>query len=309
VSGRKTNDAIVALSVLLAVFLWGANNTGTKFIVGVWPPVWTGGSRFLCAGLILLALLHWTRWLGRPTPLTPEIRRRLWWRSGLSLAVYIVVFNTALHYTSASRVALYLGASPVWALLWERPPERNWRSVHHYGAAALTMCGVFVLLLPVLRGRSVGWTGEVLSLASSLLWTNFGCQCRLLGAHLPGIESSAHTMARAGALLLPLGLVEVWYHGGLVWRTDLALIQSYCIIAGGVVAFAMWNNALRFWPASKVLLFNNLIPLSTMSWARLCLKEPITPTFWAAMFLIVGGVVLGQTDWQKLLAARAVPPE
>jgi hypothetical protein len=35
----------------------------------------------------------------------------------------------------------------------------------------------------------------------------------------------------------------------------------------------------------------------------------ITPTFWVAMSLVVAGVVLGQTDWQKLIPARAVPPE
>ena len=130
----------------------------------------------------------------------------------------------------------------------------------------------------------------------------------MLGAHLSGAEVSAHTMWRAGVLLLPLGGVEI-VKSGLVMRADLLLVQLYCIVAGGVVAFAIWNNALRHWPASQVLLFNNLIPLSTMSWAHFWLKEPVTPTFWLAMILIVAGVVLSQTNWQKILAATALPPE
>ena len=32
------------------------------------------------------------------------------------------------------------------------------------------------------------------------------------------------------------------------------------------------------------------------------LGEPITPTFWAAMVLIVAGVVLGQADWAKIFS-------
>ena len=48
------------------------------------------------------------------------------------------------------------------------------------------------------------------------------------------------------------------------------------------------------------MLFNNLIPLSTMTWAHFFLHEPVTPTFWAAMVLIVAGVVLGQANWTKL---------
>jgi len=70
-------------------------------------------------------------------------------------------------------------------------------------------------------------------------------------------------------------------------------VQLYCILAGGVVAFALWNNALRQWPTSRVLLFNNLIPVSTMTWAYFCLGEAVTQTFWLAMILIATGVMLG----------------
>jgi drug/metabolite transporter (DMT)-like permease len=50
-----------------------------------------------------------------------------------------------------------------------------------------------------------------------------------------------------------------------------------------------------------VYLFNNLIPLSTMTWAYFFLDEPITKTFWMALVLIASGVILGQANWQKLI--------
>jgi drug/metabolite transporter (DMT)-like permease len=226
----------------------------------------------------------------------------------LSLAVYIVAFNTALRFTSASHVALYLGAAPVWALLWEELPTRSWSSVQRYGAAMLALSGVIVLFLPVLHHAGSGWIGEVLALAASVLWTHFGRQCRALGASLSGAEVSAHTMWRAGVWMTPVAAMELDQHG-LAWRTDLVLIQLYCIVFGGVVAFAFWNNGLRHWPTSRVLLFNNLIPLSTATWAHFCLGEPMTPTFWIAMALIVGGVALGQAKWQRAIAPSTVPPE
>lgn len=77
-------------------------------------------------------------------------------------------------------------------------------------------------------------------------------------------------------------------------RAELWGVQSYCIVAGGVVAFALWNRALGQWPASRVLLFNNLIPVSTMIWAHFCLDEPVTRTFMLALALIALGVLLGQ---------------
>lgn len=304
----KPSNVVLALSLLFAVFLWGGNNAGTKFIVASWPPVWTGASRFFCAGLILLAILKFTRILGEGRPIDGSTRVRLWVRGGLSLAVYITVFNWALRYTAASHVALYLGAAPVWALVWEGVPRADWNSVRRYGAALVGLAGVWVLFWPSLKGTTGSWRGEVLGLAASLLWTNYGHQCRALGATLSGAQVSAHTMWRAGLLLMPWGLAEVW-RSGLTWRLDVVGVQAYCILAGGVAAFAIWSIALRHWRTSQVLLFNNLIPLSTMSWAALCLGEPVTRTFGIAMLLIVSGVILGQTNWERFVAPRAVPPD
>ncbi len=290
---RSKTNAALTLSLLFAVFLWGGTNTGTKFIVTTWPPIWTGASRFTLAGLLLLLLLRFTNRLGAMTPLGAVIKRRLWWRGGLSLAAYIITFNSALRFTSASHVALYLGAAPVWALLWEGWPPRTWNTIQRYGAAVLALGGVFVLFQPALKLGGGTWLGELLGLAASVLWTNYGRQCRALANELSGAEVSAHTMWRAGLLLLPLAVVEI-YKTGMVWRMDLVAVQAYCIVGGGVVTFWIWNHALRCWPTSQVLLFNNLIPLSTMSWAWACLGESITSTFWAAMLLIMAGVLLGQ---------------
>jgi drug/metabolite transporter (DMT)-like permease len=305
VPARKHN-ALLAFGLLFAVFLWGGNNTGTKFVVNEWPPIWTGGSRFLCAGLLLLALLRWTPLFGGACALTPELRRRLWWRGGLSLAAYIVTFNSALRYTNASHVALYLGASPVWALVWE---GQITRSLRRLGAAVLALSGVVVLFWPALGKNQGTWLGEVLGLAASVLWTNYGRECRVLGRNLSGVETTAHTMWRAGLLLLPLAGVEILQRGGLAWRWDLLLVHLYCILAGGVVAFALWNQALRYWPTSQVLLFNNLIPLSTMTWAHFWLGEKFTSTFWLAMSLIIAGVIISQISWPRLTVLRPVPPE
>jgi drug/metabolite transporter (DMT)-like permease len=307
VFGKKSNGAIIT-TLLIAIFLWGGNNIATKFIVGLWPPGWVGCSRLLAGGLVLLAILKWTRWMGKLSPLTPKLQRSLWLQGGLSLAIYIEMFNWALHYTTASHVALYLGMSPIWALLWDEPPAMNWRSAQRYAAALTALLGVVVLFWPALRTGSSRWVGELFGLAASILWANFGAQCRALGAMLSGAEISAHTMFRAGVWLVPVTVYELARYR-LVWRTDLVLLQTYCFVGGGVIAYALWNNALRHWPVGRVFLFNNLIPLSTMAWARVCLKEPVTPTFWLAMALVVAGVVLGQARWPKILGAGWQPEE
>ncbi len=296
---ENKNNASIAGGLLLVVFLWGGNNAGTKWLVGSWPPVWTGSMRFLCAGFILLAVLRFTNWLGEFQPLTRELHRQLWLRGGLALAAYIVAFCWALRLTAASHVALYLGASPIWALLAEERPRRNLASLRRYAAALLAVTGVLVLFWPALHTGKSSLLGELLGLLSSVLWANYSWQVRILSRKISGVEVAAHSMWMAGAWLLPLGIFEVSTQGLVLDAPHLG-VQAFCILFGSVIPYSLWNSALRHWRTSQVMLFNNFIPLSTTAWAHFTLGEPITPTFCVAMLLIVAGVLLGQMDWSRI---------
>ena len=59
------NKWIIIPGLLFTVFLWGGNNVGVKFLVRTWPPVFVGSTRFLCAGMLMFAILRWTNWLGK----------------------------------------------------------------------------------------------------------------------------------------------------------------------------------------------------------------------------------------------------
>ena len=77
----KLDASAIAAGLLLTVILWGGNNAGTKWLVAAWPPVFTGMTRFLFAGIILLAVLRFTNLLGEFQPLAPAQRR---WRGRAS---------------------------------------------------------------------------------------------------------------------------------------------------------------------------------------------------------------------------------
>src|SRR5581483_2797209 len=109
----------------------------------------------------------------------------------------------AFKLTAASHVALYLGASPVWALMWEEKPGRNWASVRRYSAALVALAGVIVLFWPVLQTGKSNILGELLGLIASFLWANFNHQSRQLARNLKGLEVAANAMWMAGVSLLP----------------------------------------------------------------------------------------------------------
>jgi len=296
---KTRSHAAIAGSLLLVVFLWGGNNAGTKWLVTAWPPVFTGSLRFLAAGGILLAGLRFSSSLGEFQPLTPALREALWLRPGLALGVYIIAFNWALRLTSASHVALYIGASPVWTLLAEGKWGPFQELARRFTAAGRAVAGVLVLSWPALSEGQMNFWGELLGLGAGILWAVYSHEVRRLSAKLNGTEVAAHTMWMAGVWLIPDGVWELW-HYRLPSVDSLSLgILLFCIVFGAVIPYALWNSALRHWPSGQVMLFSNLIPLSTSLWALIFLREPITHTFWTAMILIVAGVILGQTNLFK----------
>jgi len=308
VSNRASNTPVV-LSLSVAVVLWGANNVSLKQVIGRWPPLFTGSTRFMAAGFLLLAIASATRLFGTiPSP-SAEKRRDLW-RGGLVLSVYVAACNWALRYLPASQFALHMAASPAWALILEglgvgKPAER----LRRWAAVLLTFSGVAVLLLPSLRAGGQ-WIGQLLGASTGILWTLYSRECRRLGEGWSGVGVSGHTMWRGGVLLLPLAIVELLLAGHLPpFEPRTVALHAFCIVLGGVVPFALWTQSLTRWPVSRVALFGNLIPLTTTAWAHTTLGEPLSPTFGLSALLILSGVLLGQVDWTRILGRAWIPEE
>ena len=299
-----------AVGLVIAVVLWGGNNVALKQVVTSWPPIWTGATRFLAAGLILLGIVRWSGWFGRIEAPSPALKRQLWWRGGCVTAAYITVCNMALQWIPASHFALEMALSPVWALWFETGRGGTAPSVRRWLAAALAFAGVVLLMAPSLYRHPESWAGELLGLTSGFLWTVHSLQGKRLSSNWSGPAVAAHSMWRAGIILLPLGMVEILISGHAPAPSPRTItLHLFCVLLGGVVPFTLWNQALARWPVSRTTLFGNLIPVSTMAWAAGCGVERITSRFGIALAFIVGGVALGQMDLPKKLNRWWMPEE
>ena len=210
-------------------------------------------------------------------------------------------FAWACKYTPVSHASLYLAASPIWGLLLEERPRLNQESIGKYFAALLALSGIIVLFWPKLLVSETGdnkWIGDLIAFAASWSWTIYSRESRRLSVRISGMTYTAHTAWRASLLMVPF---VAWEFTRELPRLESNLIgwQFFSIFAGTIVGLGIWNNALRYWPTSRALLFNNLIPIFTMLWAWSCLNEPMTSTFWLAMGLVITGVVIGLAPWRK----------
>ena len=201
--GNQRKNLIIATSLVLATVVWGANNTTIGYIVRDWPVLWTTGTRLIFAGLLLMAVLRWTRIFGEPKPVPTDIEARLWWRGGLLFIGWTAGFWAwAVTYTPVAHASLYLAASPIWGLLLEERPKFQRDSIRKYFAALLALLGIIILFWPKLHadaGTGNSWIGDLIAFGASWSWTLYSRESRYLSSRVGAMEYTAQTSLARGS--------------------------------------------------------------------------------------------------------------
>jgi drug/metabolite transporter (DMT)-like permease len=249
------------------------------------PPLFMNASRFVAAGLIMLAL---ARWQGHAWP-----TRTQWRNSALVgglmvvLAMNLVGFAQKLGIGSGL-MATVVATMPMWLTLWsrlggERVPMTSW--------VALGLGVVGALLLALERDFSATWLGAVLAFGAPLAWSLGSYASRRLD--LPG-----STMAPAAQWLVGgvLGMVASFsLESATPWRgvsTTSWLAWVYLLCMGTLVALNAYLWLLKHTSgtlAGSYSFVNPAVALLVGVWLG---HEHLTGWVYAAMPLIALALAL-----------------
>jgi drug/metabolite transporter (DMT)-like permease len=273
------------IACLAATWLiWGSTYLGIKFALESFPPFYQMGSRFLVAGLLLIA---WLKLRGRALPTLIE------WRNAAIIGTLLLVsgmgFTAYSEQTVASGlVVAYIAVIPIIVTAMNLPfgvkPSR------------LELVGMLVGLAGVLMLIQ----GEAFTASrAGLVSITIACVSWSLGSVLsqrrfplaPGAMGFASEMLCGSVLLLVLAAVvgerpewppqplAAWSWVYLVVFGSLLAFNAYMVLLGRVSA------AL----ASSYTFVNPVIALALGIWLG---GETVTAFEWAAAAIITGGVVL-----------------
>ena len=117
-------NTLVVLCLLATWLVWGSTYLAIKFALVSFPPFLQMGTRFLVAGVVLMA---WMRWRGAPWPTRPQWRNALYVGTlmlggGMGCTAY------AEQTVSSGLVVAFIAAVPLMIaglnLLWRVVPSR-----------------------------------------------------------------------------------------------------------------------------------------------------------------------------------------
>lgn len=288
------------LLLLLTMTVWGSTFMVTKELIAVWPPFTLAFVRVIVGALVLLPFA-----LSRKTPGVRLPWGAIWSMGLIGVALYYLLFNTAMVYVSASQGALVQASIPAMtalvAMLWlrERASPLRWLGIALSVGGVLivfsgsgsdggqsSLFGSFLMFVSVVCwGLYTALAKRVAGFDSLVITTAVTGTGALLLSPLAGYEIVTANLAGDGLPPLPLiGWVELLYLG---------------VIASGM-AYLLYNASLRHLDASEVGVYTNLIPIVGVLTGVIVLGEPLSTR------AIIGGLVVMLGVWITSRSERPV---
>jgi drug/metabolite transporter (DMT)-like permease len=280
----------VEAMLLGTIVLWALNLTVTRYILTHgFQPLAYATIRYGVAALVFLAL---TLAVERSVRIRhSDVPRAA--TAALALFANQLVFVYALKGTSASVIALILGATPVFAALLglvlgtERPSRRFW-----FGAA-VSFAGVALVALGTGAEVSGDVGGVLLGVAAAATWAAYSVAIApLLRRYSP---------SRISTLVLALGWAGVAVVGAgqtagqrldLGWQVWALLV--FATLGPLVLTNMLWFRALHRIGPARATLAANLQPFVAAVIALVLLSERLTLWQVAGGALIAAGILLAR---------------
>ncbi len=297
-------DAQAVALLLACCMFWGFQQVLVKATVAEVAPVFQAALRF---ALALVLLWGWCLWRRVP----------LWQRDGslgpglLAGALFAGEFAcvyTGLQFTHASRLTVFLYASPFWvALLLPRfVPGERLRGAQWAGLAC-AFCGVLLALTDGGAAHSARqWLGDGLGLLAGIFWglTTVTIRSTRLGRTAP--EKQLFYQVAVSTAMYPVLSLAL----GEPWRWDFSGFALLSIgtqaAVGAFASYLAWMWLLAHYPATRISVFVFLTPVFALLAGVVWLHEPLTAGFVGALALVAAGIVL--VNRQPRAALASVPP-
>jgi drug/metabolite transporter (DMT)-like permease len=286
---RPAWSPLIVACVAATWLIWGSTYLAIKFALVSFPPFFQMGTRFLCAGIVLLA---WMRWRGAALP------TRVQWRNAVVVGALMLgggMGGTAYaeQTVGSGLVVAFIAIVPVMmtaaaALFLRQYPTR-------LEAAGVGVGLAGVLLLTQGDGFQASTAGLVAITVACLTWTAGSLMSQRHFSLAPGATGFASEMICGGAVLMLLAALNGEY--GTVaerWPPEPSAVAAwlYLVVAGSLLAFNAYMVLLARASAalaSSYCFVNPVIALLLGVWLA---GETVTGFEWLSAGVVLTGVVL-----------------
>ncbi|SRR6266508_4351453 len=282
------------LALITVYVLWGSTYLSIRVAVRTLPPFLMAATRFLVAGLILLALT-----IRRGDRTADPIGARQWGAAAI-VGTLLLLGGNGLVSWSERRIdsgvaALIVATVPIWMAVFAATLGAERLRARTVAGLALGFAGVALLIRSAgSDGGPVDLLGGLGVVLASLLWAFGSILSRRLSLPKRPLVATSMEMLAGGAALALTGLLSGELRGFSPSQVSLESLLGlgYLIVFGSWAAFSAYVWLLANARPSLVSTYAYVNPVIAVFLGWLILHEPVTPLTLLAAAVIVGAVAV-----------------
>lgn len=284
--------------------IWGTTWLAIKVGYTAFPPFWAAALRFFIAAAILLVL---AALFERGTRIDrAAVRTMLGFGLAFIVGDYAFVYWGEQHLASGLTAVLFSTSPFFLAGFAYLMLDERWTRAQTL-CAALAFCGVVVISWADLR-HGAAHLMPVAAILVAAAGAGLGSVIvRRDARHVPPFTLNAGAMLIGAVVLLAVSLAAgerpVAPHGAAGWGSVL-----YLSVFGSVVAFVLFAQLLKRWPAGRAGTLVFLTPMVALAAGALVRGETPDARSAAGIVLILGGTASFFASGRLTSGAKARPP-
>jgi drug/metabolite transporter (DMT)-like permease len=294
------------LAAVLSSGLGGTSVGATRYLVNAIDPLAIGSFRFGIGFLLLLpvALLRGNRWPARRD--WPGV-------AGLGVlyfALFPILFNASLIFTTAARGALALSTLPLLTMVVGAAIGSEALTVRKSTGVLIATCGVAIALFSGLTSAPSGaWRGDLLMVGAALCMALYSIWSKPFIARSGPIAFTTASMGIGAACLILISCGRGSFTPVAAFGISQWLAATYLGAFGAALTFYLWAFALGRTTPTRVAISVTVNPITASLVGAALLDEPLRWNLVGGIVTVFAGIWIATTSGRRPDAAPRLSRE
>ncbi|MET3696503.1 threonine/homoserine efflux transporter RhtA [Bacillus oleivorans] len=284
------NSITFTLLILLTTFLMGSSFSVGKFGLLYSSPLLLVALRFILAGIIMAGIVMVVK---RPHPSSKENWVRMFIIGTFQTAGVMGCIFMSLRTITASESSILTFTNPLLVVVFSTIFLQTRYKLYQWFGVLLGLVGVIITLGAQIEMK----VGIFYGLLSAVFWASSTLLVKKWGSKFDTWVLSAYQMLFGGLLLLLSSfLLENPF---FIFNHNSLLILLWLSIMSSIIQFAVWYYLLQKSDPGKTSAFLFLAPFFGVLSGWLLLNDPLYPSIIAGGLLIIIGIYLVNSNFQR----------
>jgi len=284
------------LAAVLSSGLGGTSIGATRYLVNAIDPLAIGSFRFGIGFLLLLPVALLQGGVEWPRQDWPGV-------AGLGVlyfALFPILFNASLIFTTAARGALALSTLPLLTMVVGAALGSEALTARKSLGVVIATLGVAIALLSGLASAPLGaWRGDLLMVGAALCMAIYSIWSKPFIARSGPIPFTTMSMGVGAACLIVISCCRGSFTPVAAFGTPQWLAATYLGAFGSALTFSLWAFALARTTPTRVAISVTVNPVAASLVGAILLHEPIGWNLVGGIVTVFAGIWIATTAGRR----------